>query len=115
MSKADEIRDTMRRELSKGAIEVTLIVYPDEMGPVSDGEQLLRAQLEALRNYTASLERGDCNAAAATSEGRLMPEQLTSIRWRACLLADPSKSGHCVRVTRRGAMVVAARAGGIAA
>jgi len=50
-----EERQTVRKNLRLGAVEVSLIAFTAEMGPVSDGEELLNEQLAALREFVASL------------------------------------------------------------
>jgi hypothetical protein len=56
MTERGERRETMRKNLRLGAVEVSLIWFPAELGPVSDGEELLAEQLAALREFVAKLE-----------------------------------------------------------
>lgn len=56
MTERGENRQTVRKNMRLGAIEVCLICFEAEMGPASDGEELLRDQLAALREFVASLE-----------------------------------------------------------
>ena len=56
MTERGERRETVRKNLRLGAVEVSLICFEAEMGPVSDGEELFAQQLAALREFVASLE-----------------------------------------------------------
>lgn len=51
-----EERQRLRKNLRLGAIEICLICYPAEMGPVSDSEELFLEQLAALREFVETLE-----------------------------------------------------------